>query len=77
MSELQIGKRTPVQSSNIAAVTYDADGTLTIEFKNSGVYHYANVPESAARQLVAAPSVGKHFHMHVRDKYACQKRGEK
>lgn len=58
---------TPVESSNIAAVGYDTrDSTLKIEFKNGGLYHYPNVPIAVYEELMAAPSLGKYFHLYIR-----------
>jgi hypothetical protein len=57
----------PVQSSNIEAVGYDPDTqTLAVQFNGGGVYHYAGVSAEAHKALVEAPSVGGHFHQHIR-----------
>ena len=62
--------RQPVRSSNLAAVGYDAEsGILEIEFLDSGVYQYLDVPQSVYDGLMSAPSHGKFFHAHIRDKY--------
>ena len=62
--------RQPVRSSNLAAVGYDAESrTLEIEFLDSGVYQYFDVPPSIHDGLMGAPSHGKFFHAHIRDKY--------
>ena len=38
-------ERTPVSSSNIAAIGYDPDsGVLEVEFTNGAVYSYSGVP---------------------------------
>ena len=65
-------KYTPVDSSQIAEVGYDAETyTLGIKFKNrSGIseYHYANVKPSLHEALVGAISVGKFFGEHIKSK---------
>ena len=63
-------RRTPVSSSNLVSVGYDADSaTLEIEFDGGRVYQYAKVPQEAYRALMNADSIGSHFHRHIRDKY--------
>lgn len=67
-------ERQPVQSSNLAAVGYDAESrTLEIEFIHGGVYQYSDVPQSVYDDLMSAPSHGKFFHAHIRDKYSYTK----
>lgn len=62
--------RTPVASSNIKSVGYDAaTRTLAIEFSNSHVYHYADVPSDAHQALIGADSIGRHFAAHVRNQF--------
>ena len=61
-------------SSNIAAVSYDADSkTLTVDFLDGDSYEYANVPQSVAIGLAAAPSPGRYFYQHIRNLYAYEK----
>ncbi|USZ69343.1 KTSC domain-containing protein [Halorussus salilacus] len=61
--------RTPVVSSNLESVGYDADSqVLEIEFGN-GVYQYFGVPESVYRGLMNAASHGKYHHRNIRDVY--------
>lgn len=63
-------RRTPVNSSNLVSVGYDAgSATLEIEFDGGRVYQYAEVPQEAHKALVNADSIGSHFHRHIRDKY--------
>lgn len=61
--------RTPVQSSNIKSIGYDEPKRiLEIEFTKGGhVYQYSPVTASAYRELINAPSIGKHFHSHIKD----------
>jgi hypothetical protein len=66
--------RTPVQSSNVAAVGYDpASSTLEVEFLNGGVYEYQDVPAEVAAGLVSAGSVGAYFAANVRHRYTGRK----
>ena len=61
---------TPVQSSSLAAVGFDASvNELTVSFRNGRVYRYFQVPASIHRALLAAPSVGRTFNETVRDRY--------
>ena len=60
----------PVNSSNLAAVGYDADTqTLTIEFRKSGTYEFFDVPESVYQEVMAAGSPGEYFGHNIRGKY--------
>jgi KTSC domain len=62
----------PVTSSQIAAVGYDAaTRELVIRFRSSGrkqerVYSYDGVPFELAKGLIAAESPGSYFHRHIR-----------
>lgn len=61
---------TPVHSSNIQSVGYDdATRELEVHFTNGGKYRYANVDPRTHAQLVAAKSVGSHFHQHIKSAY--------
>jgi hypothetical protein len=63
-------ERHSVQSSNLAAVGYDAEsGTLEIEFLSGGIYQYFDIPPSIHDGLMNAPSHGKFFYAYIRDKY--------
>ena len=59
-----------VISSELQAVRYnDKALILEIHFRNGRVYHYANVPVSIYRGLMAAQSKGRFFNALTRDKY--------
>ncbi len=61
----------PVNSSDLAAVGYDAaTSTLRISFNSGGLYEYYNVPSHIHQGLMSAPSHGKYFHQHIKDVYA-------
>lgn len=67
-------ERTPVSSETIRSVGYDTDSSiLEIEFNNSGVYQYADVPESEFGSLMAADSKGKYFNRNIKTRYSCVK----
>lgn len=56
-----------VRSSNIKSVGYDADAmTMEIKFKTGGHYVYHNVTPEQHQQLISAPSIGAHFHKHIK-----------
>lgn len=61
---------TQVNSSNINRCGYDSDAkALYIEFKNSSVYRYADVPQDEFDALVSASSVGQAFASDIKDVY--------
>ena len=62
--------RTPVSSSDLQSVGYDATTrTLEVEFNSRSVYQYSGVPESIYRGLMSASSHGKYFHAYIKDSY--------
>lgn len=63
-------KRTTVRSSNLASVGYDIlSAVLEIEFNSGAVYMYERVPQRVYKELMAAPSHGKYFAQHIKNKY--------
>lgn len=63
-------KRTSVQSSNIASIGYDKESqTLEIEFHNSRVYQYFDVPHGQYSALMSAGSLGSFFHNNIKGYY--------
>ena len=67
-------QRTPVSSSNLASVGYDASSaTLEIAFNEGGVYQYYQVPESVYHGLMAASSKGRYFDSMIKKVYSCHK----
>lgn len=61
--------RTPVKSSNIKSVGYDASTqTLEVEF-GSGVYQYQGVPPETHAKLMSAESAGKFVGAEIRGKF--------
>lgn len=67
-------ERTPVTSTNIRAIGYDADSqTLEIEFNSGSVYDYAGVFQGEYDGFMSADSKGKYFHANIRNRYPCVK----
>ncbi len=60
----------PVNSSNIAAVGYDAEsGTVYVQFLNGAIYAYKGVPEHEFENLRTAPSVGSYLNRNYKNVY--------
>lgn len=60
-------QREPVTSSKIKSVGYDPERkVLEVEFKNGGLYQYSGVDPQEHADLMAAPSIGKHFHAAIK-----------
>ena len=56
-----------VESSNIAAIGYDAeDKRLRVTFKSGATYDYLNVEPETHDALIGADSVGSAFHRLIR-----------
>jgi len=67
-------RRRAVDSSVIASVGYDdAVALLDVEFVSGEVYRYFAVPRSVHEGLLAAPSKGRFFQQHIRDRYPTQR----
>lgn len=70
-------RREPVESSVVRSVGYDrTKRLLEIEFHNDRVYQYFVVPNSIYQRLREAPSFGRFFNEHVRDRYPAREVGE-
>ena len=66
--------RTPVSSSNLASVGYEATSMLLeIEFLSGSIYQYFDVPQSEFQELMLATSHGTYFTANIRDRYRCIK----
>lgn len=60
----------PVESSNLAAIGYDAESkTLQVDFKNGKRFQYPNVPPERFAELQAAESVGKFFATRIKSEF--------
>ena len=63
-----------IQSSNIKSSTYNTeDKTLLIEFNNSSLYQYNEVPWEVFTKLRMAESQGKFFNTNISKKYKYEK----
>ncbi|MCP2242708.1 KTSC domain-containing protein [Lentzea aerocolonigenes] len=52
------------------SIGYDsASATLEVVFKSGHTYQYTGVPAEVHDKFMAAPSHGKYFHAHVKDRY--------
>jgi len=62
--------RIHVESTNVDSVGYDtASQTLEVEFTNSNVYQYFDVPQEIYDELISADSVGKYLSAHIKGNY--------
>lgn len=67
-------QRTPVSSSNIRSVGYDASqAILEVEFTSGDVYHYYGVPTYLYEQFMSSSSKGSFLSDHIRSSYRYQK----
>ena len=65
--------RTPVRSSNIRAVGYDAQAMiLEVEFASGGLYQYSGVPASLHQGLMQAASKGAYLNDRIKNRYPCR-----
>lgn len=63
-------RRVRVESTNLAALAYDAAGqVLEVEFRSGAVYRYFDVPSASYREFMTAPSKGRYFARHIRGKH--------
>ena len=63
-------QRIRVKSSNIHSIGYDPKlCILQVEFFNSGIYQYYEVPENIFEQLMEADSKGKFFNRNIAIRY--------
>ena len=70
-------RRSPVSSSSLASVGYDAVAkVLEIEFRRGAVYRYLAVPEAIFRKFMSAESKGRYFSQHIRGRYDFQRISE-
>lgn len=64
--------RTPVSSSNLSSVGYEAaTAVLEVEFTNGRVYQYLRVPAVHYYNVISAASPGSYFNTHIKDAFAC------
>jgi hypothetical protein len=62
--------RTPVSSSDVAEIGYDADTmTLEVAFHSGSLYQYFDVPDSVYQEFMRANSKGKFLHANIKNCY--------
>lgn len=62
--------RSAVQSSNVVSAGYDeATQTLEVEFRQSGIYQYYNIPPQLAQQFLEASSKGQFLNIYIKNSY--------
>lgn len=67
---MTIPAMSPVESSNMAAVGYDAPSqTLHVQFKGGSHYTHAGVSPEAHAALMAAESKGSHYSKNIKGKF--------
>ena len=60
----------PLTSSNIDGCHYDEKTqTLTVKFKNGGMYSYGGVVKDHYDGLMSAESAGKYLHSTIKGRY--------
>ncbi|NOU46937.1 MAG: KTSC domain-containing protein [Bacteroidales bacterium] len=63
-------ERTPVSSSTIASVGYDAEKQiLEIEFQHGAIYQYFDVPQEVYNGLMNAGSIASYFMNEIKTKF--------
>jgi len=63
-----------VESEAILEIDYDpAANILFVRFTDGDWYRYFGVPGEVHQAFLQAPSHGRFFHAHVRDRYAHRK----
>lgn len=61
---------TPVSSSNIQSIGYDAEAEeLYVEFLNGSTYKYTGVPTDVHQALMTAPSHGQYLNANIKGVY--------
>jgi len=56
-----------VKSSNLSKVGYDEEQQLlVVEFHSGASWKYSDVTRTEYDALMSAPSIGSHFHTHIR-----------
>ena len=64
---------TPVDSSNIAQIGYDATTQQSyVEFKEGRTYIYSAVPDLSVQEFLDADSKGSYFSREIKPNYECR-----
>jgi KTSC domain len=61
--------RIPVESSAIAAISYNVAETMEIEFTDGSVYSFPGFSPVELAQFLAAPSKGRYFNSNIRGRF--------
>ena len=62
----------PVRSSAIHSIGYDPDTQrMRIRFVSGDTYDFCRVPEHVFDAFLRAPSKGRYYHDHIKDRYDC------
>ena len=66
--------RVPLQSTSLAWVRYDPGlALLDVQFRDTGdLYRYFHVPAPSFEALLQAPSIGRYFNSHIRNRFPFQ-----
>lgn len=71
MIEIQM---TPVMSSNVVAIGYDAESkTLQVEFNSGTTYQYFDVQVEVFGAFERAESQGRFFNQFIKNRYAFER----
>jgi hypothetical protein len=63
-------KRKSVISATFTSLGYDRESlVLEAEFRDGGVYQYFDVPPDLGLRFLIAPSKGRFFARHIRDRF--------
>lgn len=63
-----------VNSSVINDVSYDdTNGGMFVIFWNGDTFYYENVPKSLYQEFVESESIGKFFHLNIKNKFHFRK----
>ncbi len=82
LHKANMGKFTPTKSSTISGCSWKGtgglynegtSGDLFVKFKNGGYYRYKDVDPKTFWALYEAPSIGKFFAQHIKDKFVTEK----
>ncbi len=67
-------RRHYISSSVIRWFAFDSDtGALEIEFVSGAQYRYAGLPKPVLKAFEAAPSKGRFFDAHIRERFQTER----
>jgi len=62
-------ERASLDSTTLAAATYDGRGRLELDFRDGTRYTYSGVTPDMYRDLLGADSKGSFFNRHIRGRF--------